>query len=506
VPTSSRSDGVGRRRIALAAGALAFAAAATLNAGGYRYGTADQAFYIPAILHQLDPDLFPRDWAMLGAQGRFFFVDEIFAALVAVSGLPLPVWFALAQVVTLIVLYAAGLLLGRTVLASPWAMAAWLAALTLRHRIAKTGANTLEGYFHPRMLVFALGLGALALFMRGRPWWALAIAAASGVLHPTTAALFVALIGVAIAVSSPAARVPVTIVGGIALAGLAGGAAAGFFDLGVMDPAWLALIGTKDYVFPTAWTLDTWALNLLGPIVLAIIAVRRRALGVSTPVERGLVAGCLALVAAFLVSLPFIRNGVALAIQLQTSRVFWPVEIVATLFLVWWMVDRPLPGGGRAAAQARVMAVVLLILSVVRGLYVGFVETPARDTIALTLPRNDWTAALAWIRDRTPKDTFVLADPGHAWKPGMGTSVRIGATRDVFLEETKDVAMALYSRDVAHRASARLGPATTAVDGSAAEILALAAREGLTLLATPRPLDLPVRFQSGAVRVYALTP
>ena len=72
-------------------GGLLFALVATLNAGGYRYGASDQAFYIPAILHQLDPALYPRDWAMLGAQGRFFLVDEIGAAMVAMTGLPLPV-------------------------------------------------------------------------------------------------------------------------------------------------------------------------------------------------------------------------------------------------------------------------------------------------------------------------------------------------------------------------------------------------------------------------------
>ena len=97
-------------------GGLAFALCATLNAGGYRYGASDQAFYIPAILHQLDPSLFPRDWAMLGAQGRFFFVDELGAALVSATGLTLPVWFALAQVATLAALYAGAIAMGRACL------------------------------------------------------------------------------------------------------------------------------------------------------------------------------------------------------------------------------------------------------------------------------------------------------------------------------------------------------------------------------------------------------
>ena len=37
------------------------------------YGASDQAFYIPAILKQLDPARFPRDTALIGPQARYFF-------------------------------------------------------------------------------------------------------------------------------------------------------------------------------------------------------------------------------------------------------------------------------------------------------------------------------------------------------------------------------------------------------------------------------------------------
>ena len=62
----SSSDGA-RGYGVLAASLLPFILLATLNSAGYRYGSSDQAFYIPAIRHQLDPSLFPRDWATLGA-------------------------------------------------------------------------------------------------------------------------------------------------------------------------------------------------------------------------------------------------------------------------------------------------------------------------------------------------------------------------------------------------------------------------------------------------------
>jgi hypothetical protein len=485
------------------AGAIAFAVVATLNAGGYRYGASDQAFYIPAILHHLDPTLFPRDWAMLGAQGRFFVVDEIVAALVGTTGLGLPFWFAAFQLATLGALFYGGLAVGRQVLVSPWALTAWIAVLTLRHRIAKTGVNTLEAYFHPRMLVFGLGLTSLALFLRGRPWWALTIAAASGVVHPTTAALFVGLLTVALVVSEPGVRTAVTVAGAAVVVAIGGGIAAGVFDVSTMDESWVSLISAKDYVFPTRWSLETWAVNLLGPTVLVVVVAARRRGGAAGAREIGLAAGCVALVGGFFLSLPLIANGVALAVQLQTSRVFWPVEVVASLYLVWALVDRT-AGTPARAAMARALAMGLMALAVGRGVYVGFLETPGRATFAWTLPDDDWTRALGWIRTNTPADAFVLADPGHAWKPGMGTAVRIAAERDVFLEDTKDVAMAMYSRETARRIASRIADAQLAVGGDVASVTALAARSGLSVYITDRAVELPILFRSGPIRVYAL--
>lgn len=488
-------------------GGLAFALCATLNAGGYRYGASDQAFYIPAILHQLDPALYPRDWAMLGAQGRFFFVDELGAALVRVSGLALPVWFALAQAATLAALYAGAMAMGRAVFTTPWALAAWIAALTLRHRIAKTGANTLEGYFHPRMLVFGLGLLAMADVLRGRRVRPIVILLAGAALHPTTAALFLVIVIVAVAVSDARLRRPALIAAGVAALAAAAAVAAGIvpIDLTPMDPTWRALIATKDYTFPTAWSLSSWLTNLAGPVVLTAAAWARHRAGRLSVQEAGVVAGCLVLVAGFLASLPLVAAGVPFVVQLQTSRAFWPVEIVATLFLVWWLVDRP-HGASAGRTAARAIAGVLIGVSVVRGLYVGFVESPDRATIAVDLGDSDWDHALRWIRASTPADAFVLADPGHAWKPGMGTAVRIGAARDVFLEETKDVAMAMYSREAAHRVAARIEAAQGLDSMPDAALQALAAREGLTHFVTPRTLDLPLLHRAGTIAVYRLTP
>ena len=482
---------------------MAFAVLATLNAGGYRYGASDQAFYIPAILHQLDPALYPRDWAMIGAQGRYFLLDELMAAVMRATGLSLPALFVLAQAAALAAIYAGAIGLGRTVLTTPWAMAAWLAALTLRHRIAKTGVNTLEGYFHPRVLVCGLGLLSLALLARDRPWWALALAVASGARHPMAAACFVVLVAAAIVVMRPRARRPLAAAAAAVALGLGLQAWRGgpTFDLAIMDADWLALVATKDYTFPTAWSFDTWAINLIAPLALGGALLARRRAGRLAPVEAGLGLGAAALVAGFVASLPFIAAGVALAVQLQTSRVLWPVELLATLYVVWWLAE------ARGAAPVRrsrpaLVAALLVALSIGRGVYVGFVEHPERATVDVDLPDDDWTEALEWVADHTPPTAYVLADPGHAWK--FGTAVRIGAERDVYLEETKDVAMAMYSRAAAARIRDRIDRVAGFADFDEAALRALAAREGLTVLVTERRLELPVLHAEADVRVYRL--
>jgi hypothetical protein len=110
---------------------------------------------------------------------------------------------------------------------------------------------------------------------------------------------------------------------------------------------------------------------------------------------------------------------------------------------------------------------------------------------------------MRWLT-RQPVGAHVLADPGHLWK--YGTSVRVSATRDVFLEDVKDSAIAIYSRDVAHRVvdrAAALGDFTTMTPERAR---ALAAKYNLNYLVTESRLDLPTAYENSQFRVYSLVP
>jgi hypothetical protein len=208
-----------------------------------------------------------------------------------------------------------------------------------------------------------------------------------------------------------------------------------------------------------------------------------------------LVCGAIALVSLFVVTLPFVAAGMSLPVQFQISRVFWLVEFVAVIYAIAALADSPT----RTARIA--VAMVLVALSAGRGLYIMLVERPERPLFAIRLPQTDWEEAMQWLGAR-PVDIHVLADPGHAWK--YGTSVRVSAERDVLIEEVKDSALAIYSRDVAVRVVER-----TAAVGNFAELTVdrargLAERYELDYLVTENDLPLTEVFRNEQFRIYEL--
>ncbi len=495
-----------RRTIAIVLGLTLFSALATLNVGGYRFGVQDQSFYIPSILQALDPTLYERDAPLLGAQGGYIVFDEAIATLLATTGLSMRALFLLLFFASLAVLGASTAAAGWSLYRSRWAVAVLVVGLTLRHRISMTAVNTLEGYLHPRMLAFAVGVAALALFLRGRSWMALAVALGAVALHPTIAAWFLLLLGVAVLVGDPTARRPLLMVG----AGLAPIVVWVAFDrlgdrLIVMDDAWLALLAHKSYLFSTRWPVSAWVANLGTAGLLAGIYLYRRRLGLVSPRETGLICGSGALLLLFLMTLPFVDLALALAVQLQIGRIFWLIDLLALMSLAWlvttpehWPVPVSSPGLVRRVALA-----VVLVASVLRGGYVTFIEHPDRPVIAWQTGADDWSRTMQWLTS-TPTDTHVLADPAHAWR--HGTSVRVAGQRDLFLEEVKDPALAIYSRAVAQRILDRvedLGPFDALTASDAAR---LARKYDLDYLVTDRSLALPLAYRSGPFRIYTLQP
>jgi hypothetical protein len=455
------------------------------------------------MLEAINPALFPRDSDLIRSQARLTLADDVIGPVGRITGLSLPHLFVILQVVALSLLVLAAFSIGRVFYRTGWAAVALVAALSLRHAISKSGTNTLEGYFHPRQLSFAIGAFAIAGFLRGRYAVMAALLALAGALHPTTGLWLTLWMGVAIVVAERGqprklriplgvAAVALTIV---AVGALTSGPLAG--RLIVMDNEWLATLTSKDYLFPLDWPAVTWIVNLAYAPVILLIYRRRRDLGLAVDREGALVAGCLSLLGIFALALPFNAARVALAIQLQPARIFWMLDFLAVIYVVWAIAE-----GSRAnESRARVAAAAIALIALVRGSYVMFVEFPERRIVQANVPDDDWGRAMAWAR-ATDVGSGWLADPAHAVR--YGTSVRVAAERDVFVEAIKDAAVGMYDRSVALRTRDRVAEIGDFSSLTPASARTLAHRYGLDYLVTEQDLALPLAFRSGRLAIYRL--
>jgi len=138
-----------------------------------------------------------------------------------------------------------------------------------------------------------------------------------------------------------------------------------------------------------------------------------------------------------------------------------------------------------------------------RGAYIMLVERSERALFSWHRVESPWEDAMRWIAQQ-PVRTHVLADPGHSWK--YGTSVRVSATRDVFLEDVKDSAIAIYSRDVAQRVVERAAAIGDFATLTPERARVLSARYDLDYLVTEARLDLPQKYENSQFRIYSLKP
>jgi hypothetical protein len=144
------------------------------------------------------------------------------------------------------------------------------------------------------------------------------------------------------------------------------------------------------------------------------------------------------------------------------------------------------------------VVVFLAAAALARGVWSTLVEHPERTIVAVSLPDDDWTRVIGWAAAQ-PVGTHLLADPGHAFR--FGAPLRYSG-RDVFLEEVKDTAMALYDRAAAARVierQAAIGDFAT-LDAPAFEDLAR--RYRLDFVVIDRDLALPLAERFGPFRVY----
>ena len=486
------------------AGLPLFILLATANAAGYRYGVSDQAFHVPAVVHALTPSAFPRDAALLDVQARFMLFDDLIAAVVRATGLSLETTFLFGYLTSTALLWAGLVLVGRALFTSRWSLVLLGAAIAMRHRIPRTTVNSFEPYFYPRTLAFALGVLAIAALLHRRWWLALAITLAAALAHVTTGLWFLLLVGVAGARLDATIRRTLWAGAGIVLVATAWAASSGWLVplAAPMDDAWLSVMAANDSLFPSRWPVWAWAANLVLPLMLVVIHRIRTHRGTARAEDAALVWGALALAGVFTLSLPLVTWRWTLPTQLQISRVFWLIDFLVIVYAVALVTE------AAAARRSRLLlplvAVGVAALAVVRGGFVMLDEHRERSLFQVHLPASAWTDAMGWLA-RQPLDVHVLADPGHVAL--YGSSVRVAAQRDVVLEDVKDTAVALYSREVAMRVRERRASLDDFAHLSTLRATALARQYAVDYLVTAgEPLAFPVAYRNERFRIYDLRP
>ena len=129
------------------------------------------------------------------------------------------------------------------------------------------------------------------------------------------------------------------------------------------------------------------------------------------------------------------------------------------------------------------------------------VEFPDRRIVQVDMSDDDWGRAMRWAR-ASEHGSGWLADPEHAAR--YGTSVRVAAHRDVFVEAIKDGAVGMYDRAVAMRTRDRVAALGDFTTLSADRARQLAKDYDLDYLVSEQAIDLPVSFSSGTLRIYRL--
>jgi hypothetical protein len=196
---------------------------------------------------------------------------------------------------------------------------------------------------------------------------------------------------------------------------------------------------------------------------------------------------------------------VAVAVELQLSRIFWLLDVFATVYAVWWLVEGsriPSPNSHLPSPKSQMLvACIIAALSLARGTYSLFVQFPDRRLFDVDIKGGDWSDAMAWART-TDLSSGWLADPIHAAR--YGSSIRAAAHRDVLLERIKDRALAMYDRSVALRVNDRERALQVLQWDTPDGARALARRYDLDYLIIDRELDLPLAHRSGSLFIYRL--
>ncbi len=435
---------------------FAFLASLTLGAAlvhGYHLGIEDQAIYLPGVEKNLNPELFPHDSELFLPQTRPTLFDEMVAASVRATHLPLETVVFRWQILSIfLLLWACWRLACRCFAAAEarWAGVALVAAL-LTMPVAGTALYLADQYLHPRTLATAGILFAVVEVLDRRLFVAVLWIVLAALLH-VQMAFYGALFCVFLGWNSGKLPAPAGGSGQTEREKLVQpvGAGLSFPWKSLFEPAseaWKAAARTRTQHYLLQWQWYEW-LGAAAPLALLFwfakltqLSGQSRAAFLS---RRTLAFGIFGLVSALVLTLPP---------QLERLTPYQPMRILHLVTLLFVL----LAGGliGQHVLRRKVVRWLLLFVPLCAGLFYAQRQLfPASEHLELPgrIPRNRWVQAFLWVRANTPEDAYFALDPAHMRESGEDQhGFRAFSQRSMMADVVKDPGVVTLFPQIASR-------------------------------------------------------
>jgi hypothetical protein len=396
---------------------------------GYHPGLEDDAYYLAAIKHNLNPASFPHDADFFQVLFQATVFDKLIASSLRLTHLPLGWGIFLWQFAATFLILCGCWRIARRCFEEEYAQwaAVTMVAVLLTLPVSGSGLLLTDQHLQPRSLATALILAAIVAVLDGRNLLASGLLLAAFPLH-----LNMTPFGVSYCIFLAWKQQRKT------QASFATAAAVLAFPLQwIFEPAndtWRQAEATRDFYFLLRWHWYEW-LGVVGPLVLLWwfrrLAFARGSAVMARVSERAVYYGAFQFAVAFVLMLPP---------RLERFRSFEPMRFLHLIYLLFVL----LAGGllARYFLKGSVVRWLLLFVPLSAGMFYAQSRLyPA--TAHLELPgmpsHNAWVEAFHWISHNTPVDSYFALDPRYMEMPGNDAhGFRALAERSVLADAIKD--------------------------------------------------------------------
>ncbi len=394
---------------------------------GYHPGLEDDAYYLAAIKHDLNPALFPHDADFFQVLFQATIFDKLVAASLRWTHFPLGWGIAIWQFAgTFLVLWGCWRIARRCFDEEyeQWA-AVTMVAVLLTLPVSGSGLSLTDQHLHPRALATALILAAIVAILDGNRVLAGVLLLAGFPLHLNMTPFGVSYC-VFLAWNPRLKSEPVAAV------------AALVFPLHwLFEPAndtWRRAAATRDFYFLLRWHWYEW-LGIFGPLVLLWwfrqLAKSRGSTVLARVSERMVWYGTFQFAVAAVLMLPP---------RFERFRSFEPMRFLHLVYLLFVLLS----GGllARYFLKRSVIRWLVLFLPLGAGMFYAQRQLYP-NTVHLELPgvpsHNPWLEAFHWISRNTPVNSYFALDPDYMEMPGEDAHGFRGlAERSVLADAIKD--------------------------------------------------------------------